>query len=89
MNALNVSRHAQARTRQRGLRHQDIHFVCQHGTETVKGYLLTEQDAEALEAEARHLLRTAQRLKGVLVPVAGDTAKTVMRATRRQQRRLL
>jgi hypothetical protein len=86
---INVSRHAEARIRQRGLRHEDIHFVCPHGTETAKGYLLTEKDAAALEAEARHILLKAQRLRGVLVPVAGVTAKTVLRATRCQQRRLL
>lgn len=86
---LHVSRHAEARTQQRGLRHEDVHFVCQHGTETAKGYLLTERDAAALEAEARYLLLKAQRLRGILVPVAGGTAKTVLRATRRQQQRLV
>lgn len=86
---LTVSSHAQTRAQQRGLRHDDVCFVCQHGTETTKGYLLTEQDAHALEAEARYLLEKAQRLRGVLVPVAGGTAKTVFHATRAQQRRVL
>lgn len=86
---LDVSRHAKARMRQRGLRHEDVQFVCEHGTETAKGYLLTERDAESLEAEARHMLLKAQRLRGVLVPVAENTAKTVIHTTRRQQRRLL
>lgn len=41
--ALHVSRHAEVRTQQRGLRHDDVCFVYQHGTETAKGYLLTRK----------------------------------------------
>lgn len=89
MIGLKVSRHAEARIRQRGLRHDDVRFVCQFGTETPKGYLLTERDAADLEAEARYTMLKAQRLRGVLVSLAGNTAKTVFHATRRQQRRLL
>lgn len=84
-----ISRHAETRIRQRGLRHDDVHFVCRHGTETKTGYLFTDHDAAALEAEARYLLHKAQRLRGVFVAVAGDTAKTALHATRRQQSRLV
>jgi hypothetical protein len=75
--------------RQRGLRSEDIHFVCQHGTETAKGYLLTDKDAAALEAEAHQLLRKAQKLRGILVPVADGNVKTAFRATSLQQSCLL
>lgn len=84
-----VSDHAQIRTKQRGLKQDDVHFVCYYGTETTNGYLLTEHDAKALEAEARYMLCKAERLRGVLVPVAGDTAKTVFHSSRKQQKRLL
>ncbi len=71
------------------LKQDDVHFVCNYGTETTNGYMLTEHDAKALEAEARYMLNKAERLRGVLVPVAGDTAKTVFHSTRKQQKWLL
>lgn len=43
-----LTRHAEARSRQRGLRPDDVRFVFQHGTETPKGYLLTARDAANL-----------------------------------------
>lgn len=84
-----VSDHAQIRTQQRGLKQDDVHFVCDYGTETINGFMLTERDAKALEAEARYLLNKAERLRGVLVPVEGSTAKTVFHSTHKQQKRLL
>jgi hypothetical protein len=84
-----LSVHAEMRIRQRGLKSTDVLFVCQHGTETKKGFLLTNRDAAILEAEGRYLLRRAQELKGILVPVAGNTAKTAFRTSRRQQCKLL
>ena len=79
-----LSQHAEVRAKQRGLHTDDIYFVCEHGTQTERGYLFTEKDAAQLEIKARDLIRRAARLRGVLVPVTGGVVKTVFRATKRQ-----
>ena len=88
MTSFHITEHAQVRVRQRGLKEDDLLFVCEHGTETSSGFLLTQQDVASLEAEARYLLRKAERLRGVFVPTAGRFAKTAYHATRKQQHRL-
>lgn len=75
--------------RQRGLRKEDVLFVCEYGTQTERGFLFTEKDAAQLEAEARELIRRAARMRGVLVPTVGALAKTAFKATQYQQRRIL
>lgn len=89
MSAMVLSAHAEKRMQQRGRRPREIDFVLEHGTETVAGMLLTERDAAKLEQEARQIIEMAQRLRNVLVPYEGRTIKTVFRASRVQQRRLL
>lgn len=86
---IELSRHAQARMRQRGLRNEDILFVCEHGTDTGRGILLTTDDVANLEAEARHTLALAQRLKNVLVVINASTVKTAFRTSPSQQSRML
>lgn len=84
-----LSQHAEVRAKQRGLRRDDIRFVCEHGTQTERGYIFTEKDAAQIEAEARDLIRRAARLRGVLVPVAEGVIKTAFKATHVQQRQIL
>lgn len=84
-----LSQHAEIRAKQRGLRKDDIYFVCEHGTQTERGYIFTEKDAAQLEAEARDLIQRAARLRGVLVPVTDGVVKTVFKTTQPQQRQIL
>jgi hypothetical protein len=84
-----LSQHAEVRAKQRGLRTDDIRIVCEHGTQTERGYIFTKKDAVQLEAEARDLIRRAARLRGVLVPVAEGVIKTAFKATHAQQRQIL
>jgi len=84
-----ITKHAEARMQQRGRRPQDIEFVVRHGTETPAGILLTASDAAAIEREARRMIEMAGKLRNILVPCEGGAIKTVFRASRDQQRRLL
>lgn len=84
-----LSQHAEVRAKQRGLRADDLRFVCEYGTQTDRGYIFTEKDAAQMEAEARAMIRRAERLRGVLVPVAEGVMKTAFKATHAQQRQIL
>lgn len=61
-----MSKHSRMRSQQRGLHSDDAQFVCEHGTETPEGFMLTNEDAIELVAEAKFLLEKAQRLRGGL-----------------------
>ncbi|AZO72164.1 MAG: DUF4258 domain-containing protein [Mesorhizobium sp.] len=86
---LEFSDHAHLRMRQRGIRPAEVQFVIENGTETAHGFLLSEHDFEKIEAEAKHQIDLAQRLRGVFVPVSGKIVKTVFKSSRKQQRRFL
>lgn len=84
-----ITRHAAARIRQRGLRESDVAFVLAHGTPVPDGYMLTAHDAADLEREARHLMAMAQRLKGKLVVTSGAAVVTAYHACRARQKHAL
>ena len=79
---------AEARMQQRGRRPFELDFVLQYGTETKEGTILTEKDAQNIEAEARRQIELARRLRGILIVHSDDAIKTIFKATRRQQHRL-
>lgn len=84
-----LSNHARIRAQQRGLRFADIDFVVRYGSQVRDGYVLSDADAAELESEARSMLETASRLRGIYVPFTAQTVKTVFRANRKQLSRLL
>jgi len=84
-----ITEHAEKRMQQRGCRPSDIEFVLQYGSEAEGGVLLSKKDAHRIECEARKAIETANRLKGLYVPLAGSVVKTVFKASRQQQRRYL
>ena len=84
-----LTRHAQKRLQQRGRRPGDVDFVMEYGTLTEAGIILTNTDAAAVERQARRMIDLAGKLRNVLVACDGDMAKTVFRASRNQQSRML
>lgn len=84
-----ISRHAATRMQQRGCRADVVAFVMQHGTQVGDGVLFTAHDCEAIEREARYLLTMVGKVRGIYLPIVDGTVKTVFRASRRQQRRLV
>lgn len=89
MTLIHLTKHAQIRIRQRGVRQHDLAFVLQHGTESAGGIFFSDDDAELVEAESRSNIRRAQRLRNLFVATEGSVIKTALRATKSQQRRLL
>lgn len=84
-----ISKHCLKRMQQRGRRHDEVSFVLDHGSEVKEGYILTEKNVAEIESEAKQMIELANRLKNVFVPCAENLAKTVFRASKDQQRRML
>ncbi len=84
-----MTAHALFRMQQRGRRSMELEFVLKHGTTTREGLLLCKKDVARIEREARKQIEMAHRLAGVCLPIAGDAIKTVFKARRRQQRKML
>lgn len=89
MTALRISQHGIARARQRGVRYRDIHFSCEFGTRTERGFVLTDADIRELEAEAHEVPGKIRKLRGVLAAVQEDTVTTVFRLNRAQERHIV
>ena len=52
--SLELTRHAEQRLRQRGLRECDLEFVLRHGSHLGDAIVLTNKDAEASSPESIH-----------------------------------
>jgi hypothetical protein len=86
---LQLSRHADARLQQRGVRASDVALVVAHGTPVRDGYLLRARDVAAAEAELKRAIARLQRLRGTFVAVAEDTVLSVYRPCKVRRRKLL
>lgn len=84
-----LTKHAQRRIRQRGCRESEIDFVFSHGTLCRDGVLLTNRDRDHLIEEYRRMIQLAEKLAGMFIACEGETVKTVFRADRDQQHRML
>jgi Domain of unknown function (DUF4258) len=83
-----ITKHAEVRIQQRGRRPKDIEFVLKHGSETSGGILLTRQDADAIEQEAKREIALARKLRNVFIACENGVVKTVFKASIAQQRRM-
>jgi hypothetical protein len=85
-----LTRHAEARIRQRGLRESDLALIVAAGT-PVDGdsLLLLAQDVEREIRRRKHEIGTLERLRGCRVVLAGEAAVTVYRPSRKTEKRLL
>ena len=84
-----LTRHAEERLRQRGLRESDIEFVLGCGTATAECVLLTDKDVAREIDECRRRIARLERLRGLAVFVAESVVVTIFRPDRVQARRLL
>lgn len=81
MNGPVLSRHAEARIRQRGLRESDIEVILQVATQVAEdAWVVTRQDAARETARLKRRFATIERLHGKKVIMAGDTLVTVYHA---------
>jgi hypothetical protein len=85
-----LTRHAEARIRQRGLRESDLAVIVAAGT-PVDGdsLLLLAQDVEREIRRRKQEIGTLERLRGCRIILAGETVVTVYRPSRKMEERLL
>ena len=84
-----ITRHAEQRMQQRGVRRGDLEVILQVGTPTDDGVILTNRDVAAQLAAHQREISLLKRLKGTAVFTAGDHAITVYRPGKAQVRRMI
>ncbi|WP_333834429.1 hypothetical protein [Rubrimonas sp.] len=78
MIALALTRHAEARMRQRGLRDRDLALVLDAATPLADdAWLVTDADADREIVRRKREIEQLQRLRGCKVVVSGDAIVTV------------
>ena len=86
-----LSRHAEARIRQRGMREDDVAVIIDAGT-TIDGesVLLLDRDVDREVMRRKHEIAILERLRGCRVVMAKErTVVTVYRPGRKTEHRLL
>ena len=90
MTALALTRHAEARLRQRGLRERDVALVLGAATPLADdAWLLTAADADREIAVRKREIEQLQRLRGCKVVLAGDAIVTVCHTRPSTRRRAM
>lgn len=90
MKAPVISRHAETRMNQRGLRHSDLSLILRCGSEVGDDVVfLSHHDADKEICRRKQEIQMLERLRGQKVVVAGDTVVTCYRSKRRDQKRML
>ena len=86
----NLTSHAKARIRQRGLRDDDLKLVLATASQVSSdAYLLTRKDVKREIAIRKQEIRQLQRLESCKVVVVGEDVVTCYHADRAAQRRAL
>lgn len=89
MTDLVLTKHAQARLQQRGLKLQDIELIGQYGEYVDKGILMTTDAVDEALASLKRRMKRLEKLRGRLLITDGDTVVTIYRATDKQTKLLL
>lgn len=90
MTALALTRHAEARIRQRGLRERDLALVLEAATPLAQdAWLLTAADAEREISRRKREIEQLQRLRGCKVVISGNAIVTVCHMRPAAQRRAI
>ena len=85
-----LTRHAEVRMRQRGLRGADLGLLLEAATPVAPdAYLMTDADVTREIARRKGEIQRLERLRGCKAVVAGDTVVTLYHARLREQRRTL
>lgn len=85
-----LSRHAEARMQQRGIRESDIPVIVAAGTSVDDDSLfLLAQDVDREIRRRKQEIYALERLRGCRVVIAGEKVVTVYRPSQKTQKRLL
>jgi hypothetical protein len=88
MKDLTLTRHAELRMRQRGLRDSDLSLLfCAATPLGGDAYLMTNADAEREIAQRKREIQQIERLRGLKVIVPGDVVVTIYRPSHARRRR--
>ena len=80
------SQHIRIRCQQRGIPERDLAPVARYGTETSDGLILTGKDIADAVRDMKRKINRLSKLKGVSIPMDGETMITAYRADRRRRR---
>ena len=87
MTSLAITRHAEARMSQRGIRETDLDFVLAHGTEIDRDrIMLTKRDAVKAIRDLKKRIADIERLTGKVLVVAEGRLVTAYHQARRTRR---
>lgn len=86
---LEMSKHAAARIRQRGLTERDINLIRGSGESVDDGFLMTNRAIDLRVQALRREITRIEKLRGVAVIESADKVITVYRADRKRVRRLI
>lgn len=87
---ITLTRHAQTRMRQRGIRESDIPVIVAAGTPIDDDSLfLLAQDVDREIRKRKREIGALERLRGCRVVLAGETLVTVYRPSRTTEKRLM
>lgn len=88
MTELSLTRHAEARMRQRGYKDEDVDLVFRVGTRVADdAFLLTDKDAARAIRKRKQEIQQLERLRGSQVIIEGATLITLYHTTMRPRRR--
>lgn len=88
MTELSLTRHAEARMRQRGYKDEDVDLVFRVGKRVADdAFLLTDKDAARAIRKRKQEIQQLERLRGSQVIVEGETLITLYHTTMRPRRR--
>lgn len=88
MTELSLTRHAEARMRQRGYKDEDVDLVFRVGTRVADdAFLLTDKDAARAIRKRKQEIQQLERLRGSQVIVERETLITLYHTTMRPRRR--
>jgi hypothetical protein len=87
MTEFTLTRHAEVRARQRGLRDADIGLLMDTATPLAGGaWLMTDADAAREIARRKREIQRIEHLRGVKIVIAGDVVITAYNSRRSDQR---
>ena len=90
MNPLVLSRHAETRMSQRGLRDSDVNLILRCATEIGEDlYFLTRKDVEREVRRRKQEIQALERLNGQKLVVAEETIVTCYKSRKYDQQRTL
>ena len=84
-----LSKHAEERMQQRGMRPSDIQLICEFGTETRDGYFLRSRDKARAISDLKNLIGRLEHLDSRYVVVDGNHVLTAYKASTRKQKKIL